>query len=222
MIGVFHTSGYYFLLDDTQTRLDIQDRRQFDDHELGARFLRSGEVPDLGSAPLASWFIARLAALTGGKLGLLDGEEQHVDGGNCCLELLIFTTDRKPAGAMQIQAGEEIVVFGWCGATEQPQAIMDEFVGAFLASPSEVREFSVRVRNPENGSRRVYGYDGSRYLGRVKPPPPQESEAERIDDLKQEFRSMATPVIRNMLTYRLQKEAEIAYRQILEERGEQP
>ena len=222
MIGVFHTTGYYFLLDDAHTALDIQERRQFDDHELGTRFLGTGQVPNIGSAPLASWFIARLAAMTDGKLGLFNGGEQHVDGGNCCLELLIFTSDQKPVGSMQIQAGEEIVLFGWCGAAEDPESILGEFVNAFLASPSDVREFSVRVRNPENGSRRVYGYDGSKYLGRVKLPRPQKSEAERVAELKQEFRSMETPVIRHLLTYRLQKEAEIAYREILQERGELP
>jgi hypothetical protein len=222
MIGVFHTTGYYFLLDDAQTPLDINSRRQFDDHDLGTRFLRSGQVPNIGSAPLASWFIARLAALTGGKLGLFDCEEQHVDGGSCCLEFLVFTSDQKFTGAMQIQAGEELVLFGWCATAEDPESIVGAFVGAFLALPTDVREISVRVRNPENKSRRVYGYDGSKYLGRVKPPPPQKSEAERVAELKQEFRSMETLVIRHMLTYRLQKEAEIAYREILQERGEHP
>src|SRR5207248_917093 len=103
MIGVFPTSSYSFLLDDTQTRFDNPDRREFEDDELDARFLRGG-IPDLGSAPLASWFVARLAAMTGGKLGLLNGGEQHVDGGDCCLHVLVFRADQKHVGTLQVQA----------------------------------------------------------------------------------------------------------------------
>jgi hypothetical protein len=222
MIGVFHTSSYYFLLDDTQMHPNISDHRDFQDYELEARFLRSDKIPNIATAPVGSWFIARLAAMTEGKLGLFNGEEQHVDGGTCCLELLIFRTDQKLVGTLQIQAGEGIVVFGSCSGTENPDLIMEEFVGAFLASPAEVREFCVRVRNPENGSRRVYGYDGLKYLGRLKRRPPQKSESERVADFKESFRSVSSAVIRNMLTSRLEKEAEIAYREILKERGEEP
>lgn len=167
-IGVFHTSNYYFLLDENQTPIDMHDRREFVEEELDNRLIQTGKLPNLGSAPIASWLVARLAALTGGNLGLINGEEQGVDGGDCCLELLVFGSNQKPVGSMQLQAGQGIAVLGSCGGSENPELIMQEFVEALLAKPSDVGEFSIRVRDPETGSRRVYGYDGSKYLGRSK------------------------------------------------------
>lgn len=170
MVGYLQTPNFYFLLDDDRKR-SARHQRDFDE-ELEERILSIARLPDLGSAPLGSWFIARLAELTKGRMGLLYGEDQHVDGGSCVLDIEVFSSERQHVGSLQVQCGDGVDVFGTCSETVEPEEILGQLVQALVADPSAVREFEVRVLDPEDGSRRVYGFDGTNFLGHTEYSPP--------------------------------------------------
>jgi hypothetical protein len=167
MVGTFQTANYWFLTDSHQTSLLFMDPVEICEEELDLRLMNSGKVPTLRGAPVASWVLARLAALTGETLGSGQGEMQHNDGGDYNLEILVYRQDRTPVGQVQLQGGRGgVAALGECAATESPARIVEEFIAALLHEPKAVAPCQLRVRNLDTGKWRVFGYDDNKYLGR--------------------------------------------------------
>jgi hypothetical protein len=164
MTGVFRTKSFYFLFDESIKRFAHPAAVDVDDERFDLRFPKAA-LPELGRAPIGSWFVARLAFLTGGGLGRLEGDVQSVDGGSCCLEPSIFTGERRHVGSLQLQADTEIAVFGTFDASIQGGLAIDEFVECLLSDPKAVREIAIKVRDPEGNTTRTYGFDGVRFRG---------------------------------------------------------
>lgn len=163
MTGVLETNSFYFLFDETVEPFRGPSSVEFENSDW--RF-PAALLPNLGRAPVGSWLVARLAYLTGGGLGFQELEGQSVDGGSCCLEPSVFTRERRHVGTLQIQADTEIAVFGTLERSISPTAVLDELAASLLTEPTAVSVIAVRVRDPEGGSSRSYGFDGVRFRGR--------------------------------------------------------
>jgi hypothetical protein len=164
MVGYFRTPSFYFLLDNVDSTLKGVTSKAFDDQSFDDRLTGSGSLPDRNGAPLGSWVIARLAHLTNGRVGPIDGETLYVDGGDFCLDLLVYDETMSPIATLQIQGGDSIAIFGECHGDVNHAAVLDEFAAALVADPKVVRPFRININDPEDRSSRRYGYDGGRYL----------------------------------------------------------
>lgn len=122
-------------------------------------------LPDLRRSPIGSWFVARLAFLTGGGLGFSELEGQSVDGCCCCLEPSVFTRERRHVGSLQIQADSRIAIFGTLDGSISPTSVLDELTARLLTEPASVKVIDVRVRDSEAGFSRSDGFDGVRFRG---------------------------------------------------------
>lgn len=170
MSGAFRTPTYWFLVDEATTTSSIADGAEICVEEIDAVMISSGRVPPLHGAPVASWVLARLAALV--RNGSLPTAGQDNDGGAFVLELMAFQHDRSLVAEIQLQGGTEgVSLFGSCISAEDPAKIEGELVDALLAEPSELRSVSLSVRDPDDGSRRRYGFDGTRFYGGGKDTP---------------------------------------------------
>jgi hypothetical protein len=147
----------------------------FEDEAFDLRLTRTGKVPALDGAPIASWILARLARLTGGRLGLAGVE--HVDGGGYVIELLGYRIDDEPpnekavfmqpflfnmdelgvrvepervVARFQFQASMEgAAVLGERDPDCPAEELLEALAAALLAVPDELMSYEVAVRDPE-------------------------------------------------------------------------
>jgi hypothetical protein len=167
MIGVVKTNEYYYVVDDAETKYDIDSTVNFDDLEFDMRLHAAKNLPEMRNKPIASWLIGRLAFLTDCRLGVYNGETQNCDGGSFVIASLIYDIDHKCIGEMQIQAADGIAIFLKCSFNAAPENILRCFAHALLEEPDSLGDFMVYVRDTENGSKRTYGYHQGKLLGRL-------------------------------------------------------
>jgi hypothetical protein len=142
------------------------------DDDLGLLLTRSGKLPELGGAPLASWLLARLARLTNDSLGLAG--EEHNDGGGYVIEFVVYRVHAEPennnapfvqlllfdpgeciepdlpVASFQFQADMEgAVVLGQRDPDFPAGQILEAFAAALLAAPTELTARELAVRDPE-------------------------------------------------------------------------
>jgi hypothetical protein len=139
------------------------------------RLSHGGRLPDLGSAPVASWLLARLAFLTEDGLGLADAED--VDGGGYVVEFVVyrlpaqplnpkpgsvqrplfedyeldrFIEPERPVASFQLQGYTEGVgVIGQRSPDCPVEGVLEALAAALLAAPSTLRSRELAVRDPE-------------------------------------------------------------------------
>lgn len=178
--GAFDAGPYHFAVDDGYAVLDLPEPLlELAVEDLDARLVTSGHVPELGGAPLASWLLARLEALTEGRgLGFSPGLVEHVDGGVWVVDFVVTRGDA-PVGKVQLQAGMiGAGVLGVVAAQEDPAAVVQALGQVVLQAPEEVRACEVRVADPEwleapedyapppeEDAVCRFGFDGEAYLG---------------------------------------------------------
>jgi hypothetical protein len=151
-------------------------RRLYD--ELDPRLTRSGKLPDLGGAPVASWLLARLGKLTDAGFPLF-GEEEN-DGGGYLVEFLVFDDiDEIPVAEFQLQGNSEgACILGYLASDCSPEAIAEAFASALLADPEGLAPCQLSVIDleweevpesyrpiPNSYSRNDYGWNGRDFFG---------------------------------------------------------
>lgn len=177
MSDQFTSGDYRFQIEpyDWTTAAERGFTEELIDYDLDLRFRGTGLLPDLGAAPVASWFLARLAALAGSHLNL--NETEHTDGGGCVIECVVSRVLRDaasetartgqlylfdmpaferagpagyPVAEFQIVADMEgIALLGHHLAECPAEDILTAFTTALLAAPAKLRAFTVRVYDPE-------------------------------------------------------------------------
>lgn len=180
-LGAFDAPPYRFEVDDGFGVVELGERLlELEIDDLDARLAASAELPPLDGAPIASWILARLAALVaGGDLGLTPGLVEHIDGGVFVLDFVVARAGVLVA-KVQLQAG--MIGAGLLGVVrsdEAPGALASALVRALGAAPAAVAAVEVRIVDPEwalepevfspppsSESVGRFGYDGARYLGR--------------------------------------------------------
>jgi hypothetical protein len=134
-----------------------------EDSAFDLRLTDTGRVPDLGGSPIASWLLARLARLTGDRLGLASRE--NTDGGGYVVGFVVhgvhpdwwaeaargqrFLFDMAqfqpavepadPVASFQFQADMEGAgVIGWRAADCPGEEVLAAFAAALLAAPADL------------------------------------------------------------------------------------
>jgi len=169
----FQTDNYWFLFDDTYADVEWEDGPGTDE-EFDRRLADSGRLPDLGSAPVASWVAARLARLVGGLPAWAC--DQHVDGGEYCIAFLVFDRERSHIGSVQVQADRSGVAV--CCACPDSSRVLAELAATLLAELADVTDCRIEVHDPEDEAecelegrdpdtrcQGAYGYEWGAYLG---------------------------------------------------------
>ena len=166
MIGLIKTSEYFFVIDDAESKYDFGATQVFESLDFDCRLLRAAEMQSMRGKPIASWLVARLAFLTDGRIGVYDGETQSCDGGTITLAALVYTAEQVCIGELQIQADDNIAIFGKCLPLVDSGKIIDCFAKILTEVTESVKNFTLYVRDTERGSKRTYGYNQGRFLGR--------------------------------------------------------
>jgi hypothetical protein len=150
-------------------------REYLEDDGFDVRLTRTGKVPELGGAPVASWLLARLAHLTDGRLGL--ASEEHTDGGGYVVEFVVYLAAIDPAqqralleqpllfnleelgvfveperlvASFQFQADMEgATVLGERAADCPAEEVLAALAAALLVAPAGLMPREVAVRDPE-------------------------------------------------------------------------
>jgi hypothetical protein len=145
---------------------------------MDAPLSESGKLPaELGSAPIASWIVARLRNLA--PQAVHESGEEWNDGGGLCFELVMLE-NAKPVARVQLQADMEgAVVIGSAADEEIATAAPTELVELLLSDPAAVDSCRYEVYDPEweedpsaykprpkKKSRNEYGWEHGVYLGR--------------------------------------------------------
>lgn len=175
--GVFQSNGFKFQI--------IRDsyvpglRKELTANELDQPLVRSGKLPDLGGAPVASWILARLAKLTSGKVGFALDDKQRNDGGGFAIEFLVLDKDERRIAEFQLQ-GDTMGAAILGRRTEECSSgdIIHAVISALLASPADLMSCRLAVTDPEwwedpemyapkpkRGAKNWYGWDGVKFLG---------------------------------------------------------
>jgi hypothetical protein len=144
--------------------------KDFCGNDFGLRLTRSGYLPDLDGAPLASWLLARLARLTDDGLGVFG--EEHNDGGGFMVEfvvyllpkspdprqLLLFDLEQsevplvpeRPVASFQFQgAMDGVGIVGQRVPNCAGEDILDALEAALFAAPNELMACEVTIYDPE-------------------------------------------------------------------------
>jgi hypothetical protein len=128
----------------------------------------------LGDAPVASWVLARLAALV-----YLPEEPAVVtqEGGGYALELLA-SADEEVVAWLQLQGADGVALFGETSFATTHVEVVECFLSGLLSAPDAVAYYALRVRDPDwkyepeefvpipaADDFNSYGWDGVSYLG---------------------------------------------------------
>jgi hypothetical protein len=171
MESSFPSGRFRFYVDFSETERD-QERGfsvYLDDDDFALRLTRSGTLPDLNGAPVASWILARLARLTEDRLGL--AEEEHVDGGGYMIEFVVYriptgpdpqqllmfgleqsdlSIEDLPVAAFQFQADMTGAgVIGQRVPDCPAEEILEAFAAELLAAPTDLTPRELAVYDPE-------------------------------------------------------------------------
>lgn len=181
--GAFSAGPYLFAGDDGYAEVELGDALvEIAVDDLDARLLAQGGLPELGGAPVASWLLARLAALTGGGLGLDPQLVEHIEGGVWVLDFVV-TREASPVAKVQLQAGMiGAGVLGVIAEGEPLESLLVGLQGRLLEAPGQVEVAQIQVVDPDwaacpedytppptVGSRCRFGFDGAAYLGADNP-----------------------------------------------------
>ncbi len=148
---------------------------ELEDDAFDLRLARTGKIPDLGGAPIASWLLARFARLTDDGLGLAGVE--HNDGGGYVIEFVVYriysewedpqatfvqpllfdvaelgvdVEPEKPVASFQFQATMEgAVVLGQRAHDCPAEEVLEALAAALLAAPTELLRRQLAVKDPE-------------------------------------------------------------------------
>lgn len=167
MIGVVKATDYFYVIDDAETKYDFGATTLFDDRDFELRLQAAANLALARNKPIASWLVARLAFLTDGKLGVYNGEIQSCDGGILVFAILVYDIGQRCICEMQVQADDGIAIFGKCIPNENSERILNCFALTLISEPTDLRDFTIYVRDSETGSKRTYGYNGGKLLGRT-------------------------------------------------------
>lgn len=134
-------------------------------------------APALHGAPLASWVLARLAALTDEPLPA-DAAVELIDDAVFVRDMVVEEESGSPVAKLQIQGG--MIGVGLLGVQNRSVGVRvtEALTAALGADPNELRPISVRVRDPDwddapqdyipvpdPGRVNTYGWDGRAFLG---------------------------------------------------------
>jgi hypothetical protein len=148
------------------------------EEEFDLRLAKSGRLPDLKGAPVASWLMARLTRLTNDGIPCSKGKQGN-DGGGYVIEFVTYADKDRPVASFQCQAdGIGAAILGDCSDDCEPREVLDTFAAALLQAPTELMECALAVVDPEwkhdpdaytprpgHDSCNWYGWDGSKFLG---------------------------------------------------------
>jgi hypothetical protein len=154
-------------------------RNELSEYEFDQILIRSGQLPNLGSAPFASWMLARIATLTSGILVFPINGKQRNDGGGYVIDFLVYNKNERPIAEFQLQGDTMGAgVLGRrtedCSSDDVVQALasilleqpMDLTVCRLSIVDPEWREDpSMYIPKPKRGSKNLYGWDGKKFLG---------------------------------------------------------
>jgi hypothetical protein len=137
----------------------------------------SGKLPELGRAPIACWFLARLAHLCGKRFPYSYGQVIGSDGADYWLRFFCIQRPATPIGVLHCsgkQAG--ITLCFQHGESQSAEVALDRFIGALLEAPQAVSRCKVIVQYTEFCDPslafhvpRVYGWNGLRYFNEGAP-----------------------------------------------------
>jgi hypothetical protein len=127
----FSSGRFRFQVEDLSWLPGLSER--LDDEAFDGRLVKTGRVPELHGAPVASWLLARLARITDG--GFPSSGKERNDGGGWCVDFVVYTEDGRPVATFQLQGDMRgAAVLGdraaECPAEEVLQALVDRLVDA--------------------------------------------------------------------------------------------
>ena len=129
---------------------------------------------DLGTAPLASWLVARLFHLTRERLGFETTTKLYNDGGGFYVNLIAFTRDLKPFAFFYVHGtSADCRCYGQCARSHEPGVMISSFVESLTSEPMKLMQCHLTVIDtdpPDLDKRRLgkpysLGWDGTRFLG---------------------------------------------------------
>jgi hypothetical protein len=138
---------------------------------------RSGHVPDLNGAPLASWVLARVGKLASRRFPYHHGQVFGSDGGDFWLRFVAFTPEFRPLGTLSL-TGDELTMKLWAQISppSDPKQVIASFTECLLAQPRDLRSTQLTViytdfADPNHWKRLpfVFGWDGNQFLGHHAP-----------------------------------------------------
>lgn len=174
MDGVFWAGEIGFICDRGRDRSHFPGAQRMGPIDIVPRLAAYGQMPRLGSAPVASWFVARLFHLTRGQLGFETHDRLRNDGGGIPLKLIAFTRALKPVAFLFLRADSTgITLTGECASTYVPGQVVDSLNAALLEKPLELtacKLITIDTDPPDlpmrrRGKPQVFGWDGKKFLG---------------------------------------------------------
>jgi hypothetical protein len=174
----FEANGLTFAVIQSKDQLDVEWDAPVEVEELDALLLAPAVSagPPRG-APVASWVLARLAALA--HLPAAGDRVHTIEGGGYVLELAVLDAHRNLVGRLQLQGDANgNALFGQVRLGLSSSLAIQALVDALLAEPQAVAQYVLKVRDPDwrldpddftprptRDSFNAYGWDGVTYLG---------------------------------------------------------
>lgn len=173
--GNFVSRAYRFQIENDSDLIGLRESLLCE--ELDLQLQATNKLPDLNGAPVASWLLARLLALTDN--GFEDQVRERNDGGGFVLEFVVYNDADDPVASFQLQGNTEgIAILGERSGDHSNDAIVHAFVSATVDAPVDLQQCRHLIKDPEwrhepdafsptpvKGSTNRYGWDGTRFLG---------------------------------------------------------
>jgi hypothetical protein len=145
--------------------------------DLEKTLRKSGKLPDLGRAPIASWYLARLAHLCGKRFPYKYGGVLGSDGADYWLRMYCLKRPATVSGILHCTGKQtEIRLSLQHQESENAAPVLDKFIRALLQAPAELSRCKVIVQYTEFTDPdlkfhipRVYGWNGLRYFNEGAP-----------------------------------------------------
>lgn len=174
--GTFVWDEYRFQIENGSELIGLRESLVCEDLDL--KMQATNKLPALNGAPVASWVLARLLAMTDN--GFEDEVRERNDGGGFVLEFVVYKDTDTPVASFQLQGNTEgIAMLGERSGNHPNDQIVHAFVSAVVESPMDLKECRHLIKDPEwqhepgtfsptpvKGSTNQYGWDGSKFLGR--------------------------------------------------------
>ncbi len=174
MDGVFWHDDVGYVVDMHRMPSSFPDGVTFGPAVLDDMVRAAAGFPDLGTAPLASWLIARLFHLTRERLGFETTSKLYNDGGGFYVNLIVFTRVLKPFAFIYVHGtSNNCRCWGQCARPHEATTVISSFVDSLTSEPMALMQCHLTVVDtdpPDLDKRRFskpypLGWDGTRFLG---------------------------------------------------------
>lgn len=141
----FCTTVYQFVVVDSEKGSELKTGFDFE-CDIAKPLIRTGRLPGLNSAPVASWVLSRLRRLAD---AIPEQASEESDGGGYSIQFVIFSGHRRVATFLLQGDNEGVGILGRAKNVEVANQMIRHLMRCLLVAPDDVSECVYQTTDPE-------------------------------------------------------------------------